>query len=41
MNEIVDKFLLEGDKFRLEMHLIQPDFTHRTIYKKQRKNPKI
>ena len=30
MNEIVDKFLLEGDKFRLEMHLIQPDFTHST-----------
>ena len=27
MNEIVDKFLLAGDKFILEMHLKQPGFT--------------
>ena len=25
MNEIVNKFLLEGDKFMPEMHLISPD----------------
>ena len=25
MNEIVNKFLLAGDKFMLEMHLIQPE----------------
>ena len=28
MNEIVNKFLLAGDKFMSEMHLKQPDFTH-------------
>ena len=28
MNEIVNKFLLEGDKFMPEMHLKQPDFTY-------------
>ena len=28
MNEIVDKFLLAGDKFILEMHLKQPGFTY-------------
>ena len=27
MNEIVNKFLLAGDKFMPEMHLIQPGFT--------------
>ena len=27
MNEIVDKFLLAGDKFMLEMNLKQPGFT--------------
>ena len=27
MNEIVNKFLLIGDKFMSEMHLKQPDFT--------------
>ena len=27
MNEIVNKFLLEGDKFMPEMHLKQPGFT--------------
>ena len=29
MNEIVNKFLLTGDKFMPEMHLKQPGFTYR------------
>ena len=28
MNEIVNKFLLGGDKFMPEMHLRQPGFTY-------------
>ena len=28
MNEIVDKFLLAGDKFMPEIHLKQPGFTY-------------
>ena len=28
MNEIVNKFLLAEDKFKLEMHLKQPGFTY-------------
>ena len=28
MNEIVNKFLLAGDKFMPEMHLKQPGFTY-------------
>ena len=28
MNEIVNKFLLAGDKFMLELHLKQPGFTY-------------
>ena len=28
MNEIVNKFLLAGDKFMPEMHLRQPGFTY-------------
>ena len=28
MNEIVNKFLLAGDKFMAEMHLKQPGFTY-------------
>ena len=28
MNEIINKFLLIGDKFMPEMHLKQPGFTH-------------
>ena len=28
MNEIVNKFLLSGDKFMPEMHLRQPRFTY-------------
>ena len=30
MNEIVNKFLLAGDKFMPEMHLRQPGFTYST-----------
>ena len=28
MNDIINKFLLEGDKFMPGMHLRQPQFTH-------------
>ena len=28
MSEIVNKFLLAGDKFMPEMHLRQPEFTY-------------
>ena len=28
MNEIINKFLLVGDKFMPEMHLMQPGFTY-------------
>ena len=28
MNEIINKFLLVGDKFMPEMHLKQPGFTY-------------
>ena len=28
MNEIINRFLLVGDKFIPEMHLKQPDFTY-------------
>ena len=28
MNEIISKLLIAGDKFMLEMHLIQPGFTY-------------
>ena len=28
MNEIVNKFLLAGDKFMPEIHFIQPGFTY-------------
>ena len=30
MNEIVNKFLLAGDKLMSEMHLKQPEFTYST-----------
>ena len=30
MNEIINKFLLVGDKFMPEMHLKQPGFTYST-----------
>ena len=44
MNEIVNKFLLAGDKFMSEMLLRQPGFTYSgsgPFTKKQRKNPKV
>ena len=44
MNEIVDKFLLTGDKFTPEMHLRQLGFIYSAcgiLTKKQRKNTKI
>ena len=44
MNEIVNKFLLAGDKFVPEMHLRQLGFTYSdcgTFTKKQRKNTKM
>ena len=28
MNDVVNKFLLVGDEFMLEMHLRQPGFTY-------------
>ena len=28
MNEVVNKFLLDGDKFMSELHLKQPGFTY-------------
>ena len=30
MNDIINKFLLAGDKFMAEMHLRQPGFTYST-----------
>ena len=44
MNEIVNKFLLAGDKVMPKMYLRQPGFTSSAcepIKKKQRKNTKI
>ena len=45
MNEIVNKFLLAGDKFMPEMHLKQPGFTYSACgpftKNKQKKNSKI
>ena len=38
MNEIVDKFLLAGNKFMREMHLRQPGFTYSACGNKERKN---
>ena len=43
MNEIVNKFLLAGEKFMPEMHLRQLGFTYSAcgpFTKKQRKNKK-
>ena len=33
MNEIVNKFLLDGDKFMLAMNLKQPGFTYSACWK--------
>ena len=44
MNQIVNKFLLAGDKRMPETHLKQPGFTYSAcgpFTKKQRKNIKI
>ena len=44
MNEIVNKFLLAGDKFIPEMYLKQPGFTYSAcgpFTKKQGKNSEI
>ena len=44
MNEIVNEFLLAGDKFISEIHLRQHGFTYntcRSLKKKQRKNTKV
>ena len=30
MNDVINKFLLAGDKFMLEMHLRQPQFVYST-----------
>ena len=41
MHELVNNFLLVGDKFMPEMHLKQPGFTYSArgpLAKKQRKN---
>ena len=42
MNEIVKKFVLEGDQFMLEMHVRQPGFTYSACgpFTKNRKNAK-
>ena len=43
VNEIVNKFLLVGDKFMPEMHLREPGFTYSACgpFTKKRKNSKI
>ena len=44
MNELVNKFLLAGDKCMPEMHLKEPGFTYSVcepFKKEQRKNKKI
>ena len=43
MNEIVNTFLLAGDKFMRPMHLKQPGFTYSACgsFTKKRKNSKI
>ena len=43
MNEIINKFLLAGDKFMPQIHLKQPGFTYSACgsFTKKRKNSKI
>ena len=41
MNQIVNKFLLAGDKFMPEMHLRQPGFTYSACRPFTKKNSKI
>ena len=40
MNEVINKFLLAGDKFMPKMHLRQPEFTYNAcgLFTKKRKN---
>ena len=40
MNEIVNKFLLAGQKFMIEMHLRQPGFTYSAYGLFTKKNKK-
>ena len=42
MNEVVNKFLLVGDKFMPEMHFKQPGFTYSAcgLFKKKKKELK-
>ena len=40
MNEIINKFLLAGDKFMPEMHLRQPGLSYLQKAKKEYKNLK-
>ena len=41
MNEIVNKYLLVGDKFMPEMHLQQPGFTYSAIYQNKERIEKF
>ena len=41
MNEIVNKFLLFGDKFMPEMHLKQPSFTYSACGQFTKNNKRI
>ena len=41
MNEIINKFLLAGDKFMPEMHLRQPGFTYRACGRSTKNKERI
>ena len=41
MNEIVDKFLLPGDKFMIKIHLRQPGFTYSAFVSFKKNKEKI
>ena len=41
MNEIVDKFLLPGDKFMFQIHLRQPGFTYSAFVPFKKNKEKI
>ena len=41
MNEIINKFLLEGEKFMSEMHLRQPGFTYNAYEPFTQNNEKL
>ena len=40
MNEIISKFLLAGDKFRLEMHLRKPEYMYSACHQTKNKQRK-